>query len=445
MAVAPVGGLLLSMSLPLMLSMLMEALYNAVDSLFVARIGEDAITALSMAFPVQLLVVSVTVGTGVGVNAVLSRLLGEGDSRGVSGAAGSGVLLAMITYIFFLVFGLFCTGSYYSWQTQDAGICAYGADYLSICMIWSFGGVGQIIFQRLLQSTGRTMLSMVSQLVGALVNVVLDPVLIFGLYGVPAFGVKGAAAATVAGQTAALALAVFFNLRWNKEISFAPRSMRPSLIMIKNIYSVGAPAILMQSLNSLMALGVNVILIGLSSTAVAAFGIYMKVQNFVFMPAFGLNNAVIAVAAFNYGSRDERRIRETMKYGMLYAGVIMAAGTLLVQLLAAPVLRLFNASPELLSVGGAAMRVISLSYIFTAYIVIAQGVFQAFGNGVYSLIVTLLRVVVVLLPLLWAFSLLFPLRLVWWAFVASEVISAAASAVFLRRICEDRFSAMRKR
>lgn len=445
MAVAPVGGLLLSMSLPLMLSMLMEALYNVVDSLFVARIGEDAITALSMAFPVQLLVVSVTVGTGVGVNAVLSRLLGEGDSRGVSGAAGSGVLLAMITYIFFLVFGLFCTGSYYSWQTQDAGICAYGADYLSICMIWSFGGVGQIIFQRLLQSTGRTMLSMVSQLVGALVNVVLDPVLIFGLYGVPAFGVKGAAAATVAGQTAALALAVFFNLRWNKEISFAPRSMRPSLIMIKNIYSVGAPAILMQSLNSLMALGVNVILIGLSSTAVAAFGIYMKVQNFVFMPAFGLNNAVIAVAAFNYGSRDERRIRETMKYGMLYAGVIMAAGTLLVQLLAAPVLRLFNASPELLSVGGAAMRVISLSYIFTAYIVIAQGVFQAFGNGVYSLIVTLLRVVVVLLPLLWAFSLLFPLRLVWWAFVASEVISAAASAVFLRRICEDRFSAMRKR
>lgn len=445
MAVAPVGGLLLSMSLPLMLSMLMEALYNVVDSLFVARIGEDAITALSMAFPVQLLVVSVTVGTGVGVNAVLSRLLGEGDSRGVSGAAGSGVILAMITYIFFLVFGLFCTESYYSWQTQDAVICAYGADYLSICMIWSFGGVGQIIFQRLLQSTGRTMLSMVSQLVGALVNVVLDPVLIFGLYGVPAFGVKGAAAATVAGQTAALALAVIFNLRWNKEISFAPRSMRPSLIMIKNIYSVGAPAILMQSLNSLMALGVNVILIGLSSTAVAAFGIYMKVQNFVFMPAFGLNNAVIAVAAFNYGSRDERRIRETMKYGMLYAGVIMAAGTLLVQLLAAPVLRLFNASPELLSVGGAAMRVISLSYIFTAYIVIAQGVFQAFGNGVYSLIVTLLRVVVVLLPLLWAFSLLFPLRLVWWAFVASEVISAAASAVFLRRICEDRFSAMRKR
>lgn len=444
MAVAPVDRLLLSMSLPLMLSMVMEALYNVVDSLFIARIGENAITALSLAFPVQLLVVSITVGTGVGVNAILSRLLGEGDSNGVNSAAGSGIFLALLTYSVFLIFGLFFTRGYYLSQTQNSEICAYGIDYLSICMIWSFGGVGQIIFQRLLQSTGRTMLSMASQLTGALINVILDPVLIFGMCGAPAFGVKGAAAATVIGQIAALALAVFFNIRLNKEISFNLRALRPSFIMIKNIYAVGAPAIVMQSLNSLMALGVNVILIRLSATAVAAFGIYIKVQNFVFMPAFGLNNAVIAVAAFNYGLRSEKRIRETMKYGMIYAVSIMLVGTLAVQLLAVPILGLFNASPELLAVGGAAMRIISLSYIFTAYLVIAQGIFQALGNGVYSLIVTLLRVVVVLLPLLWGFSVLFPLRFVWWAFVISEMISAVASAALLKRICEDRFGSMRR-
>lgn len=443
MAAVPVRRLLFTMSLPLMLSMVMEALYNVVDSLFISRIGENAITALSLAFPVQLLVVSITVGTGVGVGAILSRLLGEGDRRGVNAAAMNGIFLAVLTYALFLLFGLFCAGSYYASQTDDAEIYRYGVDYLSVCMIWSFGGVGQITFQRLLQSTGRTALSMASQLVGALLNIVLDPILIFGLCGAPAFGVKGAAAATVIGQITALALAVYFNLRMNKEISFDLRGFRPSLSMIRKIYAIGAPAIVMQSLNSLMAFGVNLILIGLSSTAVAAFGIYIKVQNFVFMPAFGLNNAVIAIAAFNYGARNEPRIRETIKYGMLYAAAIMLAGMFAVQLFALPILRLFDASPELLSMGGRAMRIISVSYIFTAYMLIAQGVYQALGNGVYSLAVTLLRVVVVLLPLLWAFSVMFPLKDVWWAFVISEIISTLVSALLLRRICSRRLGVPR--
>lgn len=443
MAAEPIPGLLLTMSLPLMFSMVTEALYNVVDSLFISRISEGAITALSLAFPIQLLVVSITVGTGVGVGALLSRLLGEGDGEGVNAVAANGIFLALLTYALFLIFGLFFTESYYASQGAEGEIFRYGVDYLSICMVWSFGGVGQIIFQRLLQSTGRTALSMLSQLTGALANIVLDPILIFGLCGAPAMGVKGAAAATVIGQIAALALAIFFNLRLNGDISFSVRGFRPRLGIIKRIYAIGAHAIVMQSLNSLMAFGVNFILIGFSSTAVAAFGIYIKVQNFVFMPAFGLNNAVVAIAAFNYGARNEGRVRQTMKWGMIYAGAIMAAGMLLVQLLALPILRLFDASPELLSIGSRAMRVISGGYIFVAYMIIAQGVYQALGNGLYSLVVTLLRVVVVLLPLLWGFSLLFPFKEIWWAFVISEIISALVSALLLRRLWAQRFAPAR--
>ncbi len=438
MATEPVNKLLLTMSLPLMISMATEALYNVVDTLFVSRIGEHAITALSLAFPVQLLVVSITVGTGVGVGALLSRLLGERNKRGVDSTAANGIFLAAVTYALFLIFGLFFTKRYYAAQTQDAVIYKYGVDYLSICMIWSFGAVGQIIFQRLLQSTGRTALSMISQLTGAAANIVLDPVLIFGLCGAPKLGVAGAAIATVIGQIAALFIAIFLNLKFNRDISFDPRGFRSNLWTIKKIYAIGAPAIVMQSLNSLMVFGVNLILTRLSSTAVAAFGIYIKVQNFVFMPAFGLNNAVIAVAAFSYGASNRERLRGTIKFGMLYAAAIMLAGTAAVEIFAEPILSLFDASPELLTVGARAMRIISASYIFTAFMIVAQGAYQALGNGVYSLIVTMLRVVVILLPLLWVFSVLFPPDSVWWAFVISEILSAAASALLLKKICVEK-------
>ena len=438
----PVGPLLFLMSLPLMCSMVMEALYNVVDSLFVARLGEEALAALSLAFPIQLAVVSVTVGTGVGINALLSRQLGERDCAGADRTAMNGVFLALLTYIFFLAAGLFFVGPYFTSQTNDAEICGMGVDYLSICLVWSFGGVGQITFQRLLQSTGRTALSMVSQLIGAAINIVMDPILIFGLCGAPVMGVRGAAWATVLGQIAALAIAVFFNLKMNPDITLRIAGFRPNARIISRIYSIGAPAIVMQLLNSLMAFGVNFILIDISSTAVAAFGIYIKVQNFVFMPVFGLNNAVIAVAAYNYGAGDRLRVEQSVKYGMLFAAAIMLCGTAAVQGLAEPILSLFEATPKLLAIGIPAMRIISLSYIFTAYMLIAQGAYQALGNGVYSLAVTLLRVVIVLLPLLWIFAAFFPVSCVWWAFVVSEVISTAVSAFLLKKIYREKVETM---
>ena len=434
MATASVGKLLLTMSLPLMLSMIMEALYNVVDSLFVAHVSEKALTAISLAFPIQILIVSVSVGTGVGVNACLSRMLGAGHRKGVDDAAKNGIFLACLTYIAFLIFGLFFSKTYFASQTPDPEILGYGTDYLSICTIYSFGAIGQITFQRLLQSTGRTLLSMISQLVGAAVNIVFDPILIFGYLGFPAMGVKGAAIATVAGQIIALGLAIFFNLSRNREINFRFAGFRPDAKMIGEIYRIGAPAILTQSLNSLMTFGVNFILIGISSTAVAAFGIYIKVQNFVFMPVFGLTNGVIAITAFNYGAGARRRIDDAIKYGLFYAACIMLAGTVLVHLLTHLILSMFDASAELISVGTVALRVISLSYIFAAFVLIAQGIYQGLGNGLYSLIVTLLRVVVILLPLLYVFANLFELSRVWWAFILSEGLSALVGAVLLKQI-----------
>jgi putative MATE family efflux protein len=434
MATAAIGKLLFTMSLPLMLSMLFEAFYNVVDSLFVAYISERALTAVSLAFPIQLLVVSVTVGTGVGINACLSRMLGERNQKGVDSAAMNGIFLVLITYIIFLIFGIFFTKVYFTSQTSDMEICQYGIDYLSVCMIYSFGAVGQIAFQRLLQSTGRTMLSMVSQLVGAVINIAFDPILIFGYFGFPAMGTKGAAIATVTGQIVAFGIAIYFNFAKNKEINFRLKGYRPDLRMIGEIYKVGAPAIVNQSLNSLMAFGVNFILIKISSTAVAAFGIYIKVQNFIFMPAFGVGNGAIAIIAFNYGAKQKKRINAGIKYGMIYACCIMLMGTLLIQVFANQILTLFDASADLMSAGAPALRIISSSFIFAALTLIMQSAYQGLGNGIYSLIITLMRVVVVLLPTLYAFTILFDLNQVWWAFVLAEGLSAVVGAFLLKRI-----------
>jgi putative MATE family efflux protein len=442
MATESVGKLLLAMSLPLMLSMVLEALYNVVDSLFVARVSENALTAVSLAFPIQLLVLSITVGTCVGVGACLSRHLGAGNQKSVDGAAMNGVFLSLLTYIVFLLFGLFLTKAYFAWQTSDTEIQQLGIDYLSICMIFSAGTVGQVTFQRLLQSTGKTTLSMVSQLVGAAFNIIFDPILIFGLWGFPKLGVKGAAIATVIGQLIALCIALFFNITKNKEIHFRLKGFRPDKQMIGEIYHVGLPAIFNQSLNSLMAFGVNVILMGLSSTAVAAFGVYIKIQNFVFMPAFGVNNGVIAITAFNYGAQNKKRIDSSMRFGMLYALCIMLLGTLLIQIFARPLVALFDASPELMSVGVRALRVISLSYAFAAFTLVCQGIYQALGNGIYSFIITLMRVVVVLLPVLYIFSKLLPINQIWWAFSMAEGFSGVVGAFLLRRVYRQKVTAL---
>jgi putative MATE family efflux protein len=438
MATAPVGKLLFTMSLPLMFSMIMEALYNIVDSLFVAHLSEKALTALTLAFPVQLLVVSVTVGTGVGVNALLSRQLGEKNQRGIDKTAINGVFLSALTYLLFLAFGLFLAKPYFAWQTTDAEISRMGVEYLSICMIFSFGTVGQILFQRLLQSTGRTGLSMVSQLVGAVINIIFDPILIFGLFGVPKMGVAGAAIATVAGQIIAMGIALFFNITKNKDVHLRFRGFRPSIRVIAEIYRVGAPAIVNQSLNSLMAFGVNFILIKLSATAVAAFGIYIRIQNFVFMPAFGVNNGVIAIGAFNYGAKNKQRIDGTIKYGIIIAGSIMLIGAALIQVLTVPILNLFDASAALMDTGSAALRIISLSYLFVALTLIMQSVYQALGNGLYSLIITLMRVVVILLPTLWLFAKFFALNQIWWAFVLAEAVSALTGTFLLKQIYREK-------
>jgi len=438
MATTPVGRLLWTMSLPLMLSMIMEALYNVVDSLFIAHLSENALAALTLAFPVQLLVVSITVGTGVGVNARLSRLLGQKDQDGVNRTAMNGVFLAALTFLAFLAFGLFAVKPYFAAQTGDAEIRGAGTAYLSICMTLSFGSAGQITFQRLLQSTGRTGLSMVSQLVGAVFNIIFDPLLIFGLCGFPRLGVTGAAIATVAGQIIAMIIAVVFNLTKNRDIQFKFAGFRPDRKTIAEIYRVGAPAIVNQSLNSLQAFGVNFILIGLSSTAVAAFGIYLRIQNFALMPAFGVNNGVIAIGAFNYGARNKKRVDATIRCGMLLAGAILAAGIVIMQTLTVPILRLFDASDTLMVIGSAALRTISLGYLFVAVTLIMQGTYQALGNGIYSLCITLMRVVVVLLPALYLFSRFLPVTRIWWAFVLAEAASTVVGAFLLRRIYREK-------
>jgi putative MATE family efflux protein len=301
-------------------------------------------------------------------------------------------------------------------------------------MVYSFGAVGQIAFQRILQSTGRTMLSMISQLVGAVINIVFDPILIFGYFGFPAMGTKGAAIATVAGQIVAFGIAVYFNFAKNKDVNFRFKGYRPDLGMIKEIYRVGVPAIVNQSLNSLMAFGVNFILIKISSTAVAAFGIYIKVQNFIFMPTFGVGNGAIAIIAFNYGAKQKKRINAAIKYGMIYACCIMLMGTLLIQVFANQILALFDASPDLMSAGVPTLRIISSSFIFAALTLIMQSAYQGLGNGIYSLIITLMRVVVVLLPMLYIFVRVFELNQVWWAFVMAEGMSAIVGAFLLKRI-----------
>ncbi|MDR1900809.1 MAG: MATE family efflux transporter [Treponema sp.] len=434
MGTEPVGRLLITMSLPIMFSMIIEALYNVVDSMFVSRLSENALTAVSLAFPMHMLLISVTIGTSVGISACLSRKLGAGDQKGVAGAAGNGLFLALMSYAVFLVFAIFLTKPYFASQTQDAEIYQMGVEYLFICMAFSFGSILQITFQRILQATGRTTLSMVSQLAGAAFNIIFDPLLIFGLLGFPRMGVRGAAIATVGGQFLGLCLAAFFNFTKNKEVHFSFRGLKPEKHIIGTIYRVGAPAIVNQGLNSLMAFGVNFILIGISSTAVAAFGIYIKIQNFIFLPVYGLNNGVIAITAFNYGSREKKRIQASMKFGMIYAISMMLTGTIVLQLLARPIFSLFGTSLELMNAGVGIMRVISLGFVIVAFLFISQGIFQALGNGLYSLIVALLQVVVILLPLLYIFAKVFELRFIWWAFIAAQSIAAVAAAFLLKNI-----------
>ena len=437
MGTMPVGRLLFSMSLPMVLSMLIQALYNVVDSIFVAQLSENALTAVSLAFPFQNLMIAGAVGTSVGVNALLSRSLGEKNYQAANRAAENGVFLSVVTCLLFMSVGTLLVRPFFTAQTSagadSAEIVSMGVTYLSICNLLSAGLFLEIMLERLLQSTGRTFYTMITQGVGAVINIVLDPILIFGLLGFPKMGVAGAAAATVAGQIIAAVLALVFNLRFNHDISPDFRHFRPDGAIIARIYQVGLPSIVMNSIGSVMTFGLNKILYAFSSTATAVLGIYFKFQSFVFMPIFGLNNGMVPIVAYNYGARKRKRLVDTVRLSILTAVCIMFTGLIVIQFLAPQILLLFNASEDLLGIGVPALKTVSLSFVFAGFSVIASSTFQALGNGLLSMTVSLVRQLVVLLPAAWLLSLSGNVGLVWWAFPISELSSLTLCILFLRR------------
>ncbi|MDR1961963.1 MAG: MATE family efflux transporter [Gracilibacteraceae bacterium] len=434
MGAMPVGRLLFSMSLPMMISMLVQALYNIVDSIFVAQIAENALTALSLAFPVQNMMISVAVGLGVGINAFLSKSLGEKNSADVNKSATNGLALIWAGCAVFALAGFLLTDAFYRLQTDIEEIAVYGRDYLSIVCIFSVGLFCQIAFERLLTSTGRTFLAMITQSVGAIANIILDPIMIFGLFGFPALGVKGAAIATVISQILASALALYFNLRFNREISLSFRGFRPDGRAIRIIFSVGLPAILMMSIGSIMIYGLNRIIISFTATAVAVFGVYFRLQSFIFMPVFGLTNALVPILAYNYGARQKDRIVRTIRLSMICSVSIMTAGFIIFELFPDKLLMMFNATDAMLDVGITALRVISVSFLGAGFCVVAGSVFQAFGQGVESLIISVARQLIVLLPAAWLLSFSGSLDAVWWSFPIAEIVTVALSVYFMRRL-----------
>ncbi len=434
MGVMPVGRLLFTMSLPMMISMLVQALYNVVDSYFVAKISQDALNAVSLSFPVQNLMIGVAVGTGVGVNALLSRSLGEKNFETANAAAGNGLVLAFISGLVTIVLGLVLPRTFFLVQTDIVGIVEQGTEYLTICCTWSMGLYIGIMCERLLQSTGNTIYTLATQGVGAVINIIMDPVLIFGLGPFPAMGVAGAAVATVAGQIVGGILGIIFNLAVNKELTFRFRYLRPRAQVIKRIYSVGVPTIVMNSIGSVMVFGINKILMGFTDTATAVFGIYFKLQSFIFMPVFGLNNGLVPIIAYNYGARNRERILRARRLAIYAAVGIMAVGLAVAEIIPARLLSIFEASDELLEIGVPALRIVCTCFIFAGYGIVSGSVFQALGHGVLSMVVSIVRQLVVLLPVAYLLSLSGRLELVWLAFPIAELSAVVMCTIFNRKI-----------
>lgn len=438
MGVMPIRKLLINMSIPIMISMLVQALYNVVDSIFVAKISVNALTAVSLSFPVQNLMIAIGVGTGVGINALLSKSLGAKNYDEANSVANNGIFLAVLSYIVFLVFGLSFVKFYFNAQTNDAEIIQYGTSYLTICCVASIGIFGQITFERLLQSTGKTFYTMITQGIGAVINIILDPILIFGLLGMPEMGVAGAALATVIGQIVAMILGIIFNFKVNHEISIKIKGFRPNMNTISKIYSIGIPSIIMLSITSITTYCINNILMKFSSTATAVFGVYYKLQSFAFMPVFGLNNGMVPILSYNYGAQNKERIIHTIKLSIEIAVGIMLLALTIVQIFPEKLLFLFNASDDMLSIGIPALRIISLSYVFAGFSVVAGSVFQAFGNGVMSLLVSVGRQLIVLVPAAYLLSLTNNVNMVWWSYPIAEVAALLLSIMFLKRIYNEK-------
>lgn len=435
MGTMPTKRLLVTMSLPLMASMLVQALYNIVDSIFIAQISEAALTAVSLAFPMQMLMIAVAVGTGVGVNSLLSRRLGEKRNEDANLTATNGFFLALLSWLVFAVFGIFFSKLFMSAFTDDAAIVQMGSDYLSICCIFSFGIFGQITAERVLQATGITVYNMITQGVGAILNIILDPIFIF----VFKMGVPGAAIATVIGQTAAMLLGIFFNYKKNKLVKISFRKFRPNLRIIGEIYRVGFPSIIMQSIGSFMTIGLNAILIAFSEVAVTVLGVYFKIQSFVFMPVFGMSNALIAIVGYNYGAKNRKRIHETLNFAILLAVAMMAVGVILFMAIPEPLLLMFKASAEMLAIGVPALRIISVCFIFAGVSISLTSVFQAVGNGILSLIISFVRQLIVVLPATYLLARFAGLIYCWWSFPIAEALSLALTVAFYFRVKKKYF------
>nr|WP_325184560.1 MATE family efflux transporter [uncultured Oscillibacter sp.] len=433
MGVMPIGPLLAGMAIPMMVSMLVQALYNIVDSVFVARISQDALNAVSLAFPLQNLMIAVGGGTGVGMNALLSRSLGEKDQEQADRAANTGIFLFFLSAVIFGVCGFALARPFFLAQTDIAPIVDYGTTYARICLGLSIGIFSQFCFERLLQSTGRTVYSMVTQLIGAVINIIMDPILIFGLFGFPRMEVAGAAAATVLGQIIAAILGLIINLRCNPDIHIRLREIRPHRAIVQEIYRVGVPSIVMQSIGSVMVFGMNQILMAFTDTATAVFGAYFKLQSFIFMPVFGLNNGMVPIISYNYGAARLDRVKRTYKLTAATATVIMCLGCAAFNLFPEVLLGFFSPSEEMLSIGTVALRVISYSFLLAGFDIIAGSVCQAIGNPVYTLVCSVCRQLVALLPAAWLLARTGILDLVWFCFPISEVVSLVLSIFFLRR------------
>lgn len=434
MGVMPVPKLIITMSLPIMASMLVQALYNIVDSMFVAQISENALTAVSMAFPLQNLMIAVATGTAVGINALLSRNLGAKNFGQVNKIANHAIFLAAASYLVFLVVGFFASEPFFRSQTDIEEIVVYGTQYTKICCCLSLGVFISVFCERMLQATGKTVYSMVTQGVGAIINIVLDPILIFGLFGFPEMGVAGAALATVIGQHAGAAVGIILNIKKNTEIKIQLKGFKPDFALIKQIYGIGIPSIIMSSIGSVMNYGMNRILMGFTSTATAVFGVYFKLQSFIFMPVFGLNNGVIPVISYNYGAGKRERVVKAIKTSVVIALTVMTIGLIIFQTIPDVLLKLFDASETMLFIGAPALRVISLSFIFAAFGMACSSAFQALGYAFYSMLMSIARQLLVLLPVAYLLSLSGEVRLVWFAFPIAEIVSFIICIFFMIRI-----------
>lgn len=445
MGVLPINKLLVSMSVPIIASMLVQALYNIIDSIFIGRYDINGLTAVSLAFPFQNLMIAVGTGTGVGMNAVLSKYLGEKNYQGANKAAGNGFVLAIISAVVFALLSIFGSNLYFRMQNPNPQIVKYGIQYLWICGGFSFGIFGQVIFERMLQATGKTIYSMFSQGIGAIINIILDPIMIFGMFGFPQMGVAGAALATVISQIIAMLVALFFNVTKNDYIKLTRNSMRLDSKTVKRIYSVGIPSILMVAIGSIMTFGLNKILTGFDNIktiygagagtiATTVFGVYFKLQSFVFMPIFGLNNGMVPIIAYNFGAKNRDRIVKTLKLSIIYATSIMFIGFLIFQIIPGQLIALFNDDVSLLNIGIPALRTISFCFIFAGFCIVSGSMFQALGKGKYSLIMSAARQLLFLLPLAFVFSLTKNIDLVWLAFPLAEFVAVTLSIFYIRRI-----------